>query len=127
MELNKENKRSFGSAGEKAAIKHLVKMGYRILFCNYRVGRLGEIDIIARHKEYICFIEVKTRRNTCFGIPSEAVNRKKQDNIRRIASIYINQNKLHNCNIRFDIVEIIGVRNNNCFEVKNINLLQNAF
>lgn len=127
MESNNINKRSFGAEGERIAVKDLMRKGYRILATNYRVGRLGEIDIIARQGEYICFVEVKTRSNTFFGMPAEAVTRKKQENIRKIASVYINQFKLHNCNVRFDIVEILGSKRKGEFEAKEINVLQNAF
>lgn len=127
MESNRMNKRRFGADGERIAQDFLIKKGYQMLFTNYRVGRLGEIDIIARQGEYICFIEVKTRTGTTFGMPSEAVTRKKQENIRRIAGVCINQYKLHRCNIRFDVIEILGRRRNGAFEVEEINLLENAF
>lgn len=122
-----KNKRSFGTEGERIAAKFLKDRGYRLLFSNYRVGRLGEIDIIATQGEYICFIEVKTRSGLYFGLPSEAVTQKKQQTIRKIAGVYINQFKLDGCNIRFDIVEITGSKRGMSFEVDNINLIKDAF
>ena len=127
MVSNNLNKRAFGTLGEKIASEFLAKSGYKIIYHNYRVGKLGEIDIIAIDREYICFIEVKTRTSTYFGMPSEAVTTKKQATIHKIASIYLNQHKLYNRNVRFDIVEIIGSKNESNFEVKTINLIQNAF
>lgn len=121
------NKRSFGSLGEKIAADYLVKHGYKIITRNYRVGRFGEIDIIAREKEYICFIEVKTRTGTFFGMPSEAVNRKKQEVIARLASIYINQYGLYDSNPRFDIVEVLVGRKGGFVKVESINIIKNAF
>lgn len=128
MDATKRNKRSFGNVGESIAVDYLRKNNYSILVRNYRVGRLGEIDIIARDGEYICFIEVKTRSSTIFGMPSEAVNFRKQENIRMLASIYLSNFKLHDNNIRFDIVEIIGTKNSTgSFNASSINLIRNAF
>ena len=127
MESKNRNKRSFGSIGESIAVNHLTKNNYYILQQNFRVGRMGEIDIIARENEYICFIEVKTRTSTLFGMPSEAVNKKKQHSIIRLANVYLNMHKLHDRNVRFDIVEIIVNKNSQGIEVKNINVIKNAF
>lgn len=121
------NKKNFGSLGEKLAVDFLAKNGYRILASNYRVGRLGEIDIIAWEKEYICFIEVKTRKSVFFGLPCEAVNRRKQDKITRLASFYINQYKLNGRNVRFDVVEILIEGAEDAYSIKDINLIRNAF
>jgi len=117
-----KNKRKFGSRGEEIAVEFLVKNGYKILFKNFRVGRMGEIDIIAQENEYICFIEVKTRSSLLFGMPSEAVNRKKQERIIRVAQVFLSQRGLSERNIRFDIAEVLREKN----EIK-INIIRNAF
>ena len=117
---------SLGNLGEKAALKYLTDNSYKIIRTNYRVGRLGEIDIIANNGEYLCFVEVKTRSSTAFGLPSEAVTYRKQATIRKIASIYINHLEKEPP-VRFDVVEIIGTQKGNELNIKSINLLQNAF
>jgi len=117
---------SLGRLGESAASDYLVKNGYNIIKTNFRVGKLGEVDIIASQGDCLCFIEVKTRQGTAFGLPCEAVNYKKQNTIRKIAAIYINNLK-RETQVRFDIVEIIGTLKGNELEIKSINLLQNAF
>ncbi len=122
--MEKENKRKIGSANEKIAASYLETCGYSIVTTNFRAGKYGEIDIIAREKEFICFVEVKSRGSLIFGTPAEAVNKRKQDRIRKVAYIYINQYKLHNYNIRFDIVEIMEDRSH---KVRDINLIRNAF
>jgi putative endonuclease len=119
------NKRSVGSFGEEIAINYLKDCGFYIINKNYRVGKMGEIDIIAREKEFVCFVEVKSRNGLTYGSPAEAVNRKKQDNIRKLASIYIVRNNLQNSCIRFDVVEII--LNGKALNIKEINLIRNAF
>lgn len=121
-----ESRLSLGKLGEKAAIRYLEENDYKIIKTNFRVGRLGEIDIIASNGEYLCFIEVKTRSSIIFGLPSEAVTYRKQSTIRKMASIYIN-NLQQEPAVRFDVVEIIGTQKGNELKVKSINLLQNAF
>lgn len=106
---------------------YLIKNGFNLVTKNYRVGRLGEIDIIAWQGKCLCFMEVKTRSTRSFGLPCEAVNWKKQNSIRKIASIYLSNMKLTNTEVRFDIVEIIGSFSGNEFVTENINLIQNAF
>jgi len=125
INMDIRNKRSVGSFGEEIAINYLRDCGFYILKQNYRVGKMGEIDIIAREKEFVCFVEVKSRNGLIYGSPAEAVNRRKQDNIRKLASIYIIRNNLHSSCIRFDVVEII--LNGKELNIKEINLIRNAF
>jgi len=122
-----KNKRTLGTAGESLAAEFLSLNGFEILATNYRIGRMGEIDIIAREKEYICFIEVKTRTDTSYGSPSEAVDRRKQSRIIRLAQVYMSQNKLKKYNARFDVVEVFLEYYNGCFKAKSIKILRNAF
>ena len=69
--------KSIGDMGERRAVKFLKKKGYKILETNFKTN-FGEIDIIARKGDYICFVEVKTRSSDNFGEPREAVNFHKQ-------------------------------------------------
>jgi putative endonuclease len=123
----KSNQRKFGDEGEKIAVDYLTKNNYKIIDRNFRVGRLGEIDIIARENEYLCFIEVKTRTSLIFGMPSEAVNKRKRRSIIKLASIYMNRYRLTENNARFDIVEIIVNTKTGQIIVQNINIIKNAF
>jgi ribonuclease HII len=116
-----------GKNGEELAAKYLSQNGYQILERNFRLGKLGEIDIIAKHKEFVCFIEVKTRSGNSYGAPSEAVNQKKQHTIRKLAWTYLKKMNLQDNFIRFDIVEVIGNSKEGNFAVESINLLENAF
>ncbi|MGI6776554.1 MAG: YraN family protein [Acetivibrionales bacterium] len=121
------NRKTIGNIGEEHAAKYLISKGYKILASNFRAGKMGEIDIIARDTEYISFIEVKTRTGKGFGLPCEAVDRKKQGNIIRLAHIYLKQNKICNTNIRFDIVEIFLCKQGTELELESINHIKNAF
>ena len=127
MEIKRDNKRSFGKLGEELAAKYLSQNGYKLLEMNYRVGRMGEIDIIAAEEEYICFIEVKTRTNNFFGEPCESVGKRKQYSIRKLAWAYLKQHKLTERCVRFDIFEIIGQKKDGELLPKKVNLIRNAF
>ena len=65
------NNIAIGSFGEDVAIRYLEMRGYRVIAKNFKC-RLGEIDIIAEKRDEIIFVEVKTRTNNKFGMPSEA-------------------------------------------------------
>lgn len=95
-----------GKAGEDAAADYLEEKGYTILDRNWRKNRL-ELDIIATKGDIITFVEVKTRKNTDFREPHEAVDWKKIRHIVVAADAYI---KLHaiDLKIRFDIIDVVG-------------------
>lgn len=113
-----------GKQGEREGIEYLEQSGYQILEKNYRT-RAGEIDCIAKHKDILVFIEIKTRRSRQFGLPQEAVSIAKQRKIIKSAKIYL-QHKSYNQNlsipIRFDVLAItLREANRPTFE-----LIQNA-
>ena len=80
-------RRDTGILGEKLARDFLEKRGYHILETNYRCPH-GEIDIIARDKESLVFIEVRTRRSAEFGSPEESITPAKKENLRATAYHY---------------------------------------
>lgn len=100
------DKRSLGFEKEKGAAAFIKKKGYKILETNY-LSRFGEIDIIAKHKKDIVFIEVKYRQSSFSGTPQEAVNHSKQQKIIKTSAVYIKEKKIKE-NVRFDIVAISG-------------------
>ena len=95
----------FGKQGEQMAVDYLIDKGYSIMERNFVCGK-NEVDIIARNKQEIVFIEVKTRATHAFGEPEEAVNIRKQRLIIAVANAYIVK-----CDIdleaRFDIISIV--------------------
>lgn len=111
-----------GYLGEEAALNYITQMGYTVLKRNFRT-KYGEIDIIGRDKDYITFIEVKSRKDFIHGLPCEAVNKGKQHRIARIALLYIVENQLSGHNFRFDVVEVIMNDSN----VNYIRLIKDAF
>lgn len=77
-----------GKFGEEEATKYLKEKGYKILDRNFSCKR-GEIDIIALEKNEIVFIEIKSRENIKYGLPSEAVDRRKLEHIYKTAEYYL--------------------------------------
>lgn len=100
------NKRAMGAEGEAAACEALQCAGMTILERNYR-RPTGEIDVIARDRRTIVFVEVKRRSSLRYGSPAEAVNRTKQQRIIRTAQIYLSENALDDASVRFDVVEVL--------------------
>ena len=100
------NRRAFGNAGEDAACAYLMQHGWTILDRNVRRGR-GEIDIVARRKDTVAFVEVKRRSGLGYGRPAEAVNREKQTRIAHAAALYMQENGLSDSKLRFDVIEIL--------------------
>jgi len=102
------NNPKVGTSGEVIVFNYLKKNNYKILQTNYK-NKIGEIDIICYDKkeDEIVFVEVKSRSTLKFGLPSEAVNLKKQNKIKSTASFYLLVNKKYDNKIRFDILEIL--------------------
>lgn len=109
-----------GKEGEKIAAAYLKKNGYRIIEKNYRCV-LGEIDIIAREKGALVFVEVKTRKSAELGYPEQAVGINKQKKMSQLALWYL-QKKNADTGARFDVVAITISTSGN-----EIKLIKNAF
>lgn len=119
----------FGKKSESVAVNYLKKQGYRIIELNYRT-KLGEIDIIAKQKGTLVFIEVKARKSNRFGRPELAVTPKKQRKISMVALYYLKSTKQSNAKARFDVVAINSVNSVNSVKAKegtSIKIIKNAF
>jgi putative endonuclease len=99
-------KKELGKKGEELALRFLKKKGYRLIEKNY-VCKLGEMDIIAREKDTLVFIEVKTRTSTFFGPPQLAVTSSKQRHLSKVALYYLKEKRLEDVKARFDVVAIL--------------------
>ena len=97
---------SLGKMGEQIAQGFLKEHGYQIIETNYRYGKNGEIDIVARQGEYLVFCEVKTRSNDTFGPPENAITPRKQQQVRKLAKAYLFEHEIRNQACRFDVVAI---------------------
>lgn len=98
--------KALGMLGEELAFSFLSQQGYKILLKNYKTP-LGEIDLIARHKESLVFIEVKTRSSEERGSPAEGVRFRKRKQIVKVAHCYLKRYRLYHIPCRFDVVSIL--------------------
>src|SRR5258706_1193900 len=95
-----------GELGERAAKKHLQKLGLKFLTANFRSAR-GEIDLIFRDGDCLAFIEVKTRSSEDWTRPAAAVNAERRRRLSKCALDYLRLLKNPAVKIRFDIVEVL--------------------
>lgn len=95
-----------GSKGELLAARFLLDKGYAVLHYNWRSGH-KEIDLIAKERDTIVFVEVKSRSNELYGDAADAVTLRKMNLLISAAEAYIKRNKV-NLKYRFDIVTVIG-------------------
>ena len=114
-------KQKFGQEGEALAARHLKKNGYRIIEKNYRT-KLGEIDIIAKDKDTLVFVEVKSRRSRQFGNPKAAVTPRKQRKISMVALHYLKSTHRTNVSARFDVAAVTITH-----DKPQIEIIKNAF
>ncbi len=111
----------FGKKGEAIAVRQLKKEGYKIIETNYRT-QLGEIDIIAKDKDTIVFVEVKARRSVHFGSPKRAVTTQKQKKISMVALYYLKATNQITAKARFDVVAVNLNR-----DKPRVEIIKNAF
>ena len=116
-----EERIKLGKKGEDIACKFLEKNGYQIMERNYR-NRAGEIDIIARDKDDIVFVEIKTKISKDFAQPELSVNPSKQRKIVKTALTYLIGKGIKRTGCRFDVIGITGEK-----EQRKIELIKNAF
>lgn len=95
-----------GRSGEDQAVRFLQQLGYRIVERNHR-NQIGELDLIAKFRGRIIFVEVKTRSSRQAGDPVEAVGLTKQRQIVRTALAYLHARNLLDAPVRFDVVTVL--------------------
>ncbi|MDR3125268.1 MAG: YraN family protein [Endomicrobium sp.] len=108
--------REVGFDKEKEALSYIKKLKYKILTTNFTT-KFGEIDIVAKDKDTLVFIEVKYRKSLYAGTPQEAVTFAKQQKIIKSAIVYVKKNDIKS-DIRFDIIAIYN---------NKLELIQSAF
>lgn len=96
-----------GTNGEVLAQEYLKKQGYEILEVNKRFSRFCEIDIIAKHKDTLVFIEVKTRSSNFCGSGFEAITKTKYENIKTGLFTYLQDTKVKYKNYRIDAISVM--------------------
>ena len=112
---------ALGKLGEDLALKKIKRLGYKCIARNYRCP-LGEIDIIAKDKDCLVFLEIKTRKGKSLGYAKEAINARKKRQLSKVALAYMKANDCCDVKSRFDVVAI------NLYEGREqIEVIRNAF
>ncbi len=115
-------RRDTGILGEKLAKDFLKKQGYRIWQTNYRCPE-GEIDIVARHKDFLVFIEVRTKKSLAFGSPEESITPAKKERMKATASQYRQTHDNLPLSWRIDVVVVELTQKG---KLSRIELIENA-
>jgi putative endonuclease len=115
-------RRETGIRGESLACEFLGKNGYSIIEKNYRCPG-GEVDIVARQKDYLVFVEVRTKRSRWFGSPEESITPIKMERLRNIAAYYWQSHSDLPESWRIDVV---AIQMNHRGRVSRIELIENA-
>ncbi|HLW70616.1 MAG TPA: YraN family protein [Candidatus Binataceae bacterium] len=110
-----------GPRGEQIARRYLRRCGYLILARNYRAMG-AEIDLVALDDAALVFVEVKARSGLEAGTPQEAVDERKQEQIRRAAEAYVAARHAHGVATRFDVIAITGAGRR-----RKLELIKDAF
>lgn len=110
-----------GKIGEDLALRKVKRLGYKVVAKNYRCP-LGEIDLIAKDRGCLVFIEIKTRKGKSVGYAKEAVDERKRRQISKVALAYMKSNDCIDVKARFDVIAI-----NIMGDQKEIEIITNAF
>lgn len=109
-----------GEWGEGQAERYLRGQGMKILGRRVRFGPREELDLVARDKDVLVFIEVKTRRAEAFGRPIHSVDQHKRDVLSRAAVHYLKKIGFKPVHFRFDVVEVLGEMGDDAPEIRHV-------
>lgn len=116
------DRKQLGDLGEKIAGDYLKKHGYKLVERNYHC-REGEIDIVARQKNTLVFVEVRTKTGAGFGTPEESVTRAKKDKMIAAAFKYLQAHDRVTDDWRIDLV---AVELDPAGKLERIGIIENA-
>lgn len=116
------DRQEVGKLGEKEARKFLKKQGYRIRETGFRCHH-GEIDIIAQKKDWLVFVEVRTKSNLDFGTPEESITQAKKERLIASALTYTSTHENLPPLWRIDVV---AIELDEKGKPKRIELIENA-
>lgn len=104
--------------GERLAAEYLIERGYKIIARNVKTS-YKELDLIAQVDEVLVFVEVKTRTSFFLGGAQDMITKKKLQNLKRAAAIYLSRNKNNYKNLRFDFLAVDYDLNNKKANIKH--------
>lgn len=101
----KKHRQNLGQWGENIAAEFLARQGYSIVARNARTA-YGEIDLVARQGDVTVFAEVKTRSNSVFGYPEEAITPRKREHLIESSQAYLQEHPELSGDWRIDVIAI---------------------
>lgn len=96
-------RKKLGASGEDLAAQFLLSKDYQVLERNLKT-RYGEIDILARDRQTVVVVEVKTKTNLLYGQPYEMVHAKKQRKLRLLATALATERQYKD--YRIDVISV---------------------
>ncbi len=105
--MSEQSTRDIGNEAESDAIAALIAAGYEIVEQNFRC-KIGELDVVARDRGVLVFVEVRSRGDDEHGNAAEMVGRRKQRKVIRVATYYLGTHDPEYEECRFDVVAITG-------------------
>src|SRR3954464_9948268 len=99
-------RQAFGELGERIAERWLRRDGWRVVNRRFRNGH-RDIDLVVEREGTVAFVEVKARKGADFGSPVEAVNWRKQKELTKSASVWIERHGKPQEQYRFDVVGVL--------------------
>jgi len=106
-------RRGVGFQGEDLAAQYMIEQGWEVVARNYQL-KIGEIDLVVRRREEIygrieetlAIVEVKTRQDRRGPPPQASVTWSKRKRLVRLASVFVEKEKIKRVNIRFDVIAV---------------------
>jgi putative endonuclease len=105
--MMKVTRKELGRKAERAAKNYLEQSGFRVECINWRCKR-GELDLIAWEGNTLVFVEVRSRSTLGqrFGTALEAVDHRKQRQVRQVAALFLQTLKRPFTSLRFDVIAV---------------------
>jgi len=107
-----------GRWGEQVAAQYLQQKGFTILERNHRTA-YGELDLIVEKQSVICFVEVKARTGTHFGMPEEAITPAKRAHLLAAIQAYWLENGRVEGTWQVDVIAILGRPSDPHFQIEH--------
>jgi len=102
--MSKGEAHLLGLWGEQKVEDFLRAAGHRVVECRWRC-RFGELDLVTEDGTYLCFVEVKLRKNARIAPARAFVTAAKQEKLRIAATIYLAEHP-SDLQPRFDVAEV---------------------
>jgi putative endonuclease len=116
-------RQGLGAAGERLAVEHLRRRGYRILDTNWREAGLGELDIVAQDGDCLVGVEVRTRRGDLFGSPEESMTPRKLRRLASLAQAWLQANRPDDREPRWR-VDLVAVEMDSAGKLQRLEVVQ---